>query len=370
MKTRVAVLFGGRSPEHDVSIVTGLQVLDALDQGRFEAFPVYLSTTGRWFVGEQLRERSFYLPGPDAEKKLTQVTLDLTPNDLGHGVLLPKDKGGLFSRAKEIAFDVALPAFHGLIGEDGQIQGAFETANVPYTGMRTLASAVLMDKAATKRLLAETRIPLLPCEVIDRPATGMLPSLAALAELTKALAFPVIVKPAHLGSSIGVAKVATVEELRAVLPPIFKLDNQAIVEPFVENLVEYNIAVAGFEGKVRTSAVERPKRASDLLDFKQKYLSGGAKGASPPAPAARACCRSPATSTPPCRTGWRTSCANGRSRPSWRWVAPAPRASTSSAMPRPGRCSSTRSIPAPARSRSSCGRRRPSRCCSPSCCRS
>ncbi|ALK08025.1 D-alanine--D-alanine ligase [Blastochloris viridis] len=282
MKTRVAVLFGGRSPEHDVSIVTGLQVLDALDQGRFEAFPVYLSTTGRWFVGEQLRERSFYLPGPDAEKKLTQVTLDLTPNDLGHGVLLPKDKGGLFSRAKEIAFDVALPAFHGLIGEDGQIQGAFETANVPYTGMRTLASAVLMDKAATKRLLAETRIPLLPCEVIDRPATGMLPSLAALAELTKALAFPVIVKPAHLGSSIGVAKVATVEELRAVLPPIFKLDNQAIVEPFVENLVEYNIAVAGFEGKVRTSAVERPKRASDLLDFKQKYLSGGAKGGKSP----------------------------------------------------------------------------------------
>jgi D-alanine-D-alanine ligase len=282
MRTRVAVLFGGRSPEHDVSIVTGLQALDALDQGRFDAFPVYVSTSGRWFVGDSLRERSFYLPGPEAEKRLTQVTLDLTPNDLGQGVLLPKDKGGLFSRAKEIVFDVALPAFHGLIGEDGQIQGAFETANVPYAGMRTLASAVLMDKVATKRILAETRIPQLPCEVIERPASGLLPSIEALTELTRALAFPLIVKPAHLGSSIGVAKVADVEELRAVLPPIFKLDNQAIVEPFVENLVEYNIAVAGFDGRVQTSAIERPKRAAELLDFKQKYLSGSPKGAKVP----------------------------------------------------------------------------------------
>ena len=278
MRTRIAVLFGGRSPEHDVSIVTGLQVLGALDQARYEAFPVYISTVGRWYVGDALRDRSLYLPSADAEKTLTQVSLDLTPNDSYRGVLMPKDKGRFFGRAPAIEFDVALPAFHGLIGEDGQIQGAFETANVPYCGMRTLASAVLMDKSATKRMLAGTKIPQLPCELIDRPASGLLPPVTALTELTKGLAFPAIVKPAHLGSSIGVAKVASVEELRAVLPPIFKLDDQAIVEPFVDNLVEYNISVSAFGGKVKTSAIERPKRASELLDFRQKYLSGGGKG--------------------------------------------------------------------------------------------
>jgi D-alanine-D-alanine ligase len=271
-QTRVAVFLGGRSPEHDVSVITGLQALKALDQERFVAFPVYLNPRGQWFVGEPLAERRNYLPDARTQSELNEVTLSL--GEPGRGVLLPK-RTGLFGRRAVTEFDVALLAFHGLGGEDGQMQGLFETANLPYTGMRTLASSVLMDKAATKRLLRGLDIPLLPYAVVRRSGGGGLPSADSLKALLSEIGFPCIVKPVHLGSSIGVGKADDPDEVRALLPAIFRLDNQALIEPFVPNLAEYNLSVMRVGGTVRTSAVERPKRVEELLDFRQKYLSGG-----------------------------------------------------------------------------------------------
>jgi D-alanine-D-alanine ligase len=265
------VFLGGRSPEHDVSVITGLQALKAIDQARFAPFPVYISPRGEWFVGQALEERRNYLPDSNLRGELTEVTLSL--GEPGRGVLLPK-RSGFFGRRPPLEFDVALLAFHGLGGEDGQIQGLFETANLPYTGMRTLASAVLMDKAATKRLLRGLDIPLLPYAVITRSQTG-LPSAGAISAAMGNMGFPCIVKPAHLGSSIGVGKAEDMEELRALLPAIFRLDRQAIVEPFVPNLAEYNLSVARIGDTIRTSAIEKPKRAEELLDFRQKYMAGG-----------------------------------------------------------------------------------------------
>ena len=274
--TRVAVLLGGRSPEHDVSVITGLQALRAIDQTRFDAFPVYVNPRGQWFVGEALAERRNYLPDARTQGELTEVTLSL--GEPGKGLLVPKRSGlfgrGLLGRGTPMKFDVALPAFHGLYGEDGQIQGLFETANLPYAGMRTLASSVFMDKVATKRLLRGSGIPLLPYAVVSRAAGG-LPSAEALKKLLANIEFPCIVKPVHLGSSIGVGKADSIEDVRALLPTIFRLDPVAIIEPFVPNLVEYNVAVTRIGGALRTSAIEQPKRAEELLDFRQKYLSGG-----------------------------------------------------------------------------------------------
>src|ERR1700676_4773443 len=269
-ETRVAVFLGGRSPEHDVSVITGLQALKAIDQQRFAAFPVYLDPRGGWFVGEPLAERRNYLPDARAQGGLTEVTLSL--GEPGRGLLVPK-RTGFFGRRAPVEFDVALLAFHGLGGEDGQMQGLFEIANVPYTGMRTLASSVFMDKAATKRLLRGLDIPLLPHAVVPR-ATGGLPSAESLRALVSGIGFPCIVKPVHLGSSIGVGKADSLDEVRALLPTIFRLDTQAVIEPFVPNLVEYNLAVMRIGGQVRTSAIERPKRATELLDFRQNTLSG------------------------------------------------------------------------------------------------
>ena len=199
------------------------------------------------------------------------MTLDIAA---GGGGRLVARKSGLFSRRPPIEFDVALLAFHGLVGEDGQFQGLFEAANVPYTGMRTLASAVLMDKVTTKRVLAGSGIPLLPQAVVARPETG-LPPAAVLEAPLAGIGFPCCVKPVHLGSSIGVGKADDIEEVRALLATIFRLDNEALIEPFVRNLVEYNISVARLGGEARCSAIERPKRVEALLDFRQKYLSGG-----------------------------------------------------------------------------------------------
>ena len=275
-ETRVAVFLGGRSPEHDVSVITGLQALKAIDQELFVGFPVYVNPRGAWLVGAALAERGNYLPDARTQAELTEVTLSL--GDTGRGILVPK-RSGLFSRRAAIEFDVALLAFHGLGGEDGRMQGLFETLNLPYTGMRPLASSVFMDKVATKKLLRGLDIPLLPYAVVPRGAGG-LPSADQLERLLSGIGFPCIVKPVHLGSSIGVGKADNLEEVRALLPMIFRLDTQALIEPFVPNLVEYNLSVMRVGGELRSSAIERPKRAEELLDFRQKYLSGGnGKGA-------------------------------------------------------------------------------------------
>lgn len=280
-KKTVAVFFGGRSPEHDVSVVTALQVMAALDTETYDIVPVYLATNGSWWTGESLRRRETYLPDAEAFAALTQVTLDMTAS--GRPTLVPRQRS-LFRKAPDIPFDVALPSFHGLIGEDGQIQGTFEAAGVPYTGMRTLASAVLMDKVVTKRVLAGSEVAILPYRELRRPAEGLLLTEAELAEMIGDFPGPWCVKPSHLGSSIGVARATTLQELSDVLPDIFRYDSAAILEPFVDNMVEYNLAVSKASGALVTSAVERPKRSSELLDFKEKYLSGGGKKTGSKAP--------------------------------------------------------------------------------------
>src|SRR5262249_19886935 len=249
----------------------GLQALKAIDQDRFVAFPVYVTPRGEWFVGESLSERRNYLPDARTRGELTEVTLSL--GEPGRGVLVPR-RSGLFSRRPPQEFDAAVLAFHGLGGEDGQMQGLFETANLPYTGMRTLASALFMDKAATKRLLRGLDIPMLPYAAVSRIAGG-LPTNEYLTRAISEIGFPCIVTPVHLGSSIGVGKASDLDEVRALLPMIFRLDSQALIEPFVPNLVEYNLSVMRIDGEIRCSAIERPKRAEELLDFRQKYLSGG-----------------------------------------------------------------------------------------------
>jgi len=273
-RKKVAVVFGGRSPEHDVSVVSGLQALSALNNDIYEAFPLYIAPDGKWYIGEALRDRSNYLLCKAALKSVKEVMLDVSINhEAKHkGRLWPKNNR-IFKTAKPIEFDIALLSFHGLYGEDGNIQGLMETANIPYTGMRTMATSLLMDKIATKYVLKSNDIPCLPYATLKRPHNGYKIPPKDLKEATKHLSFPACLKPAHLGSSIGVAKVESVEEIQQCLPAIFEFDDTAILEPFVENLVEYNVAIAKISGDIKLSAIERPKGTDELLDFKQKYLS-------------------------------------------------------------------------------------------------
>ena len=272
-ETRVAVLLGGRSPEHDVSVITGLQALAAIDQQRFMPFPVYISPRGQWFVGEALAERRNYLPDARTQGELTEVTLSL--GEPGKGRAVPKRSGSVrpAGRAGRVRCRAAGVSRAGRRGRADP--GVVRNRQRPYTGMRTLASALLMDKAATKRLLRGLDIPLLPYAVVTRGADRAALRRSAARRCSAISGFPASSSRRISAAASGSARPTDVEEVRALLPAIFRLDRQAVIEPFVPNLVEYNLAVARIGGALRTSAIEKPKRAEELLDFRQKYLSGG-----------------------------------------------------------------------------------------------
>lgn len=282
-KKTIALFFGGPSHEHDVSVITALQIAAAIDRTRFDVIRVYITPDGRWFVGDALKERSNYMFDQESLKQLTQVTLDT--NRAGGmeraGRLRPVRKG-LFGPACVATFDIALPAFHGNYGEDGCIQGLFEHVGIAYAGMRARESALFMDKLASKYMLRGLGIPVVPFAELRRKGRATILSLeeieAALGRAEAPVRFPCIIKPRHLGSSIGIAKVHSIEEVAECLPAIFAVDSAAILEPFVENMVEYNVSVMRKAGEIVLSAVERPKASEELLDFKQKYCAGSGKG--------------------------------------------------------------------------------------------
>lgn len=282
-RKRIAVIFGGQSVEHDVSILTGLQFLEALDLDRFEGLPVYVAPDGGWWTGEALLKRSFYPLDADKKKRLKAVRLDVG-RARSAGAALLAAKGGLFGpKEDQLPFDLMVPAIHGSNGEDGTLQGLLAFHGVPFAGCRALASSTTMDKDFTKRVLGALGVPVLPGARIERPQSGdsLEPKAMErqLAEGLGRLEFPLFVKPLGLGSSIGASVADDMDGLLAALLAVFRIDQAALVEPKVANLREYNVAASRATGVLRLSAIERPKSAADFLNFSEKYLSGGSGGA-------------------------------------------------------------------------------------------
>ncbi|GER02191.1 D-alanine--D-alanine ligase [Iodidimonas gelatinilytica] len=277
-KLIIAVIFGGRSVEHDVSILTGLQFLDALDQSRYQGLPLYVDPDGQWWTGDLLLKRSLYPHSADTRARLTPVTLPLGTSIRGRPHLMASQKGFLGNKAITIPFDLIVPAIHGSNGEDGSLQGLLSFTGIPYAGCRPLGAAATMDKHVTKEALKTRNIPLLPHILVEKPAAGTFLSrdtiLPQMEAKLGADMFPVIVKPRRLGSSVGVTIARDADGLDAALSSIFRMDTGALIEPLVPNLVEYNIAVMRKDGQVITSAIEKPLNGSDMLDFNTKYRAG------------------------------------------------------------------------------------------------
>jgi len=276
----IAVIFGGRSVEHDVSVLTGIQFLEALDQTRYAGLPVYVDPNGQWWTGAALRKRSLYPVDDPAIAGLQPVTLPVGVPARQRPALLAPQSGVLRKRIEEIPFDLAVPAIHGSNGEDGSLQGLLAFAGIPYAGCRPLGAAATMDKQFTKQALAGRGIPVLPGLALERPREGkFLIGDDLRPKLEQALGsdpFPVIVKPRRLGSSAGVTPARDMDALLAALSAAFRLDSGALIEPLIDPLVEYNVAVRRDAGDIVTSAIERPLSEEGLLDFKAKYLAGGA----------------------------------------------------------------------------------------------
>ncbi|GAK34462.1 D-alanine--D-alanine ligase [Iodidimonas nitroreducens] len=278
----IAVIFGGRSVEHDVSVLTGLQCLDALDQSRYQGLPVYVDPEGQWWTGDLLLKRSLYPHSEATRKQLSAITLPLGTATHGWPHLLTMKKGLFGEKVDSIPFDLMLPAIHGSNGEDGSLQGLLAFAGIPFAGSRALGSAATMDKHITKQMLGLRNLPLLPHVLVDRPPEGQFLDRADLLPRLEAILgdqpFPVIAKPRRLGSSVGVQIARTIDDLEAALSLIFRMDHGALIEPLVPHLVEYNVAVMRRGGEICTSAIEKPLKSSDFLDFNTKYRAGEGGG--------------------------------------------------------------------------------------------
>jgi D-alanine-D-alanine ligase len=270
----VGVAFGGRSVEHDVSIITGLQALGVLSE-RHTPVPIYIARSGRWYTGEALRELSVYQQDggdPDAEE---------VHFDLHNGRLLKAAPGGgglLRSRRSSpepIELDVVVLATHGTQGEDGCLQGALELARLSYVGPPVGAAAAAMDKLTTKAVLAQAGLPALEHLALRREQWEQ-DGAAVRARVRERFEFPLYVKPASLGSSVGVSRCGSDAELAEALELVFELDRVCLVEPAVEGGIEVNCAVIGRPGAApRTSLCEQPVAAASFLSFEDKYMSDG-----------------------------------------------------------------------------------------------
>ena len=279
MKKQIGVVFGSRSCEREVAIISAVQLMRHADVEKYDVIPVYIDEHGNWYTGEKLKDIRTYQPFNPSAPGIVRVFPDLTS---GSGALLHLDKGkGLMAREKlEIAarIDVYIIVMHGLNGEDGTIQGLMELANIPYTSTGVAGSALGMDKIMMKQFFRGAGLPVLPGEALTRREFERNPEAAA-AQIGAALGYPVFVKPANLGSSIGVSRADDMESLKDSLELAFEYDRRGLIEKGLDHPVELNCSVLGYDDEVTASSIEMPLNSTEFLDFREKYLaSGGSKG--------------------------------------------------------------------------------------------
>ena len=272
------VLYGSRACEHDVSIITAVQAMDNADKSKYDITPVYIDKKGRWFTGEALRKMDFYTHFD--EKKVTPCRI--LPGENGGKAQLVSAKAGLFGGIKTICeIDCALLAFHGMNGEDGTMQGLLELYDVPYTSAGVLGSATGMDKIAMKLIYKGCGLPVLDMCWFERGDWAK-DRNAIIEKVEKEVGYPAFVKPANLGSSIGISVAADRDALRKSLDTAFSFAEVVLVERAITNLREINCSVLGDRFNAEASECEEPMAADEILSFADKYIAGakdgGAKG--------------------------------------------------------------------------------------------
>lgn len=273
MKT-VAVIFGGRSTEHDISIITALaSVIKPLElTKKYKIEAVYIAKNGSWYWDNKLKNIELYQTGEIEDFVRRSPKAELL---LDNGLTLLKN--GKLSGRRTQRIDIVFPAMHGTHGEDGELMGLLEMANVPYVGCGVAASAVAMDKILAKQVTESAGIVSTPWVWFY---SGNLTEPREILKPIKDLKYPLFVKPAHLGSSIGISRVEKEDELSNALEVAAHYDDKVIVEQGVNNLIEVTLPIIGNEKPI-PAKLERPlTKSEDFFDFDTKYLQGGKKGKS------------------------------------------------------------------------------------------
>lgn len=271
-KIKLGILFGGRSCEHEVSIISALQLAQQANPFKYDIVLVYISRNGEWFIGDKLWKMQTYLNFEQNLEGLTRVLPDVTARSRAL-LSVKRRKPFLGQRLKlEARLDCVIPVFHGMNGEDGSLQGLLELMDLPYASTGVMGSAVGMDKITMKRVFKGSGFPVLrDCEA-TRAEFDLDPE-ALCHKIEQLLPYPVFVKPANLGSSIGVSRADDRDHLHKALELAFSLDRRALVEEGLDRPDEVNCSARGFNGEVEVSVVEMPVRPGEMLDFKDKYLS-------------------------------------------------------------------------------------------------
>lgn len=273
-KIRVAVLYGGRSGEHEVSLISATNVIQNLDKSRFEIVPIGIDKQGAWYLGDdsckKLENNGSLQLRQDSEKML------FAPNLIGN-YLTSKSNGELATSAKQVdrLFDVVFPVIHGTLCEDGTVQGMLELADVPYVGCGVLASAVGMDKDVSKRLVAAAGVDVAPYVVIKHGQWKKNPARFCDA-VEEQLTFPVFVKPANAGSSVGVHKVKNATDLVSAIDDAFLYDTKILVEQGIDAM-ELEVSVLeslddGAEPFVSVVGEIKPCNGHEFYSYTAKYL--------------------------------------------------------------------------------------------------
>ena len=268
MKT-IAVIFGGKSVAHDVSVITAhIPIIEALlASAKFDVWPVYISKDGSWYSNKAMNDLGFFKQA-DFESRLAREKKLQLSFDGGLTLVWP----GIIS--KTVRIDAVFPAMHGTYGEDGSLMGLLRMAGVPFVGCDMSSSSISMDKVFTKQVLESEGIPTVPFVWFTKKE--WLDDNASFQEQISKLHWPVFVKPAHLGSSIGITKVKNESELQNAIEVALHYDDKVLVEESVENLIETTLPIMGND-VLRLAEVERPLNKTELFDFNDKYMSGGKK---------------------------------------------------------------------------------------------
>lgn len=275
MKTNVAVFYGCRSVEHEVSIISAVQAMHAINRDKYDVTPVYVTKSGEMYTGDSLFTIEEYRDLPSLLKKSHKVFF--TKQD--GKVLMKYEASGLFSKKKETFIDVAFPVVHGTNCEDGTIQGYFEYLGIPYVGCDIVSSAVGMDKAVFKDVLKNAGLPVLDC-VCFRSREYLGDKTAVTENIKTRIGFPLIVKPVNLGSSVGITKVNTEEELDDAITLAISFSDRVLIEHAISSLREINCSVLGDPDKCEASVCEEPFMNDEILSYEDKYMGNSKGGAS------------------------------------------------------------------------------------------
>jgi len=272
MKIKVGVFFGGKSVEHEVSIITAIQAIENMDKDKYDIIPIYISKDNKMYCGKLIGDIKEYKNIDKLIRSSIQVTLAQKDNK----VVLLKCNKKFYENDIYNYIDIAFPIVHGTNVEDGTLQGYLKMFNIPYVGSDVISSSCGMDKYVCKCILKENNIPVLKCKCFTmKEYNESLENI--IKEIEKEFSYPVIVKPVNLGSSVGIKIAKTQNELEKAIEEAFIYSKKILVERAIKNLKEVNCSVVGDYEFAKASECEEPVKTEEILSFNDKYISGGNK---------------------------------------------------------------------------------------------